>query len=108
MEPDRLVKKDGEAFGIVLGSKMELMDGTSPSGLTEQQKHTLVNGPINVVVLVPGGFVGGHDKRGGNDMQMMSVALEELVHQGRAGSGYTTKTDLHWDAASQTACRSIK
>jgi hypothetical protein len=35
-------------------------------------------------------------------MQMMSVALEELVHQGRAGNSYTTKidkTNLRWDTA---------
>jgi hypothetical protein len=99
MGPDPLVKKDEEAFGIDLGSKMELMDGLSPPGLTEQQKHTLANSLIGVVALL-GGYVGGHYEQGGNGMQMMSVALEELVHQGTAGNRYTTQTDLHWDAAS--------
>jgi hypothetical protein len=64
MGPDPTVQKDQEVFGINLGSKMELMDGLSPPGLTEQQKQTLANGLIDVVAL-PGGFIGGHDERGG-------------------------------------------
>lgn len=108
MGQDPSVKEDEQAFDINLGSKMELMDGHSPSGLTKQHKHTLANGLIDVVALL-GGFFGGHnEQRGGKDKQMMSVALEELVHQGRAGSSYTTKTNLHWDAASRMACQSIK
>jgi hypothetical protein len=46
-----LVKINGEAFGINLGPEMELMDGLSPLGLTEQQKRPLTKGLIHVVAL---------------------------------------------------------
>jgi hypothetical protein len=105
--PDPSLKKEEELFEIDLGSEIELRESLCPPGLTREQAKSMADGMVDVVAL-PGGFTSGEDEVGGSDLAMMSSALEELVRQGRTENDITTKSDLHWKAASRTALRTIK
>jgi hypothetical protein len=106
--PDESLKKEDAAFGFDFGSEFEVVKNSSPPGLSHTYGRAMTNAVTDVVAL-PGGFKGGGDHEGGSDLAMMSMALEELVHQGRSveGGGDSMKSDLQWRMEKRTALRTI-
>jgi hypothetical protein len=47
-------------------------------------------------------------KKKGSDMDMMSAALEELVHQGHSTTESSMKSDLQWRSDKHTGLRSVQ
>ena len=106
--PDPSTKKEDELFGIDMGSEVELRDGLCPPGLTGEGKRDLASSMVDVVAL-PGGYHGGvEEDSGGNDMALLGVAMQELVHQGRTTTENAMKSDLNWRSSKRTSLKEIR
>ena len=105
--PDSSLKKDNETFVVNLRYEFKLWEALCPPDLTQEQAKAVADRVVDVVAL-PGGFTSGDEDQMGSEMAMMSAALEELVQQGQVDTKCSTKSDLHWKAASCTVLQSIK
>jgi hypothetical protein len=105
--PDPSAKKNDEVFGVDLGSEMDLRAALLPPELPEGVSKGLANAMVDVVA-IPGGFSGGIDESGSNEMALLGEAMEELVSQGRNQMEGASKADLHWRSGKRTSLRQVK
>jgi hypothetical protein len=105
--PDPSAKKSDEVFGVDLGSEVDLRSALLPPELPEGVTKGVANAVVDVIA-IPGGFSGGTDESGENEMALLGEAMEELVSQGRNQSEGAAKADLHWRSGKCTSLRQVK
>jgi hypothetical protein len=105
--PDPSAKKSDEVFGVDLGSEVDLRPALLPPELPEGVSKGLANAVVDVIA-IPGGFSGGTEESGGNEMALLGEAMEELVSQGRNQMEGAAKADLHWRSGTRTSLRQVK
>jgi hypothetical protein len=103
---DPSAKKSDEVFGLDLGTR--LTRSSSSPDLPDGVSKGLTNAMVDVVSIT-GGFSGGMDESGCNEMALLGEAmLEELVSQGRSQMEGAAKADLHWRSGKCTSLRQGK